>query len=113
METWFPVADPGFTRGGGANSPGGANIRFCQFFPKTAWNWKNLDPGEGGGARPKFYYVDPPLVPIETARLFMCLLHGIPSPVKCFMTTSLQKSIWQFAKKLIFTLLCWLEVLHG
>ena len=22
----------------------GANIRLCQFFPKTAWNWKNLDP---------------------------------------------------------------------
>ena len=54
--------DPGFPRGGGANSPGGggANIRFCQNFPKTAWNWKNLDP-QGGGARPKFYYVDPPL----------------------------------------------------
>ena len=31
------VADPGFPRGGGANSPGGgANIRFCQNFPKTA-----------------------------------------------------------------------------
>ena len=26
---------------------GGANIRFCQIFPKTAWNWKNLDP-QGG-----------------------------------------------------------------
>ena len=31
------VADPGFSRGGGANSPGGgANIRFCKIFPKTA-----------------------------------------------------------------------------
>ena len=39
---------------------GGANIQFHQNFPKTAWNWKNLDPQEGG-ARPKFYYVDPPL----------------------------------------------------
>ena len=30
----------------GAPTPqGGANIRFCQIFPKTAWNWKNLDPG--------------------------------------------------------------------
>ena len=39
------VADPGFPRGGGANSPGGCtNIRFCWNFPKTAWNWKNLDP---------------------------------------------------------------------
>ena len=26
-----------------------ANIRFCRIFPKTAWNWKNLDPeGKGG-----------------------------------------------------------------
>ena len=25
----------------------GANIRFCQIFPKTAWNWKNLDPRRG------------------------------------------------------------------
>ena len=22
----------------------GANIQFCQMFPKIAWNWKNLDP---------------------------------------------------------------------
>ena len=26
---------------------GGGNIRFCKICPKTAWNWKNLDP-EGG-----------------------------------------------------------------
>ena len=31
-----PVEDSGFPPGGGANSPGGANIRFCQDFPKTA-----------------------------------------------------------------------------
>ena len=31
-----PVADPGFPQGGGAHSPGGANIQFCQIFPKTA-----------------------------------------------------------------------------
>ena len=43
------MADPGFPRGGGANSPGGGtNIRFCQIFPKTAWNWKNLGPRGGG-----------------------------------------------------------------
>ena len=36
-KTTIPVADPGFPRGGGANSPGGdANIQFCQIFPKTA-----------------------------------------------------------------------------
>ena len=47
-----PVADPGFPRGGGANSPwGGANIRFCQIFPKAAWNWKNLDPRGGAASK--------------------------------------------------------------
>ena len=35
----------------------GANIRFCQNFPKTAWNWKNLDPREASLAPP----LDPPL----------------------------------------------------
>ena len=35
----------------GAPTPqGGANIRFCQNFPKTAWNWKNLDP-QGGASK--------------------------------------------------------------
>ena len=28
---------------------GGANIRFRQIFPKTAWNWKNFNPRKGGG----------------------------------------------------------------
>ena len=37
----------------------GPNIRFCQIFPKTAWNWKNLDPE---GARvPRAHLLDPPL----------------------------------------------------
>ena len=57
---YYSVADLGFPRGMGADSPGGTNIRFCQNFPKTSWNWKNLDPR--GDARPKFYYVDPPLL---------------------------------------------------
>ena len=57
-----PVADPGFPRGGGANSLGGANIRFCQpNFPKNCMKLKEFGPSEGGGTRPKFYYVDPPL----------------------------------------------------
>ena len=32
----FSGADPRFPVGGGANHPGGANIRNCQIFPKTA-----------------------------------------------------------------------------
>ena len=46
--TWdarWSVADPGFHRVGGANSKGGCEkLLFSQFFQKTAWNWKNLDP---------------------------------------------------------------------
>ena len=44
-----PVADPGFSRGGGVNPPGGAWTR--QIFPKTAWNRKNLD-AQGGACVP-------------------------------------------------------------
>ena len=45
------------------NPPGGANIRFCQIFPKTAWNWKNLDHGRGRAslATP----LDPPMVTLS------------------------------------------------
>ena len=36
----------------GRQLPRGANIRFCQIFPKTAWNWKNLGP-QGGMRVPR------------------------------------------------------------
>ena len=40
------MADPGFSRGGGANPKGGgANLLFGQFSPKTAWKWRNFGPG--------------------------------------------------------------------
>ena len=46
----------------GAPTPqGGANIRFCQNFPKTAWNWKNLDPQGRGSASLAPPPLDPPL----------------------------------------------------
>ena len=47
------AADPGFPRGGGGGCQlprGGTNIRFCQIFPKTAWNRKNLGARGGRGA---------------------------------------------------------------
>ena len=55
----FIVADPGFPQGRGPNPPGVTKIRFCQSFPKLheierIWT--------GGSGRPKFYYVDPPLI---------------------------------------------------
>ena len=50
------VADPGFSRGGGANSK--ISYYLANFFPKTAWNWKNLDPG---GTRPWRPPLDPPM----------------------------------------------------
>ena len=43
------VVDPGFPRGRGANPPGGgANIGFCQIFPKNWMKLKEFGPrGEG------------------------------------------------------------------
>ena len=38
------VADPGFPRGGGANSPGGANIRFYQILPKNCMKLEKFGP---------------------------------------------------------------------
>ena len=50
VKIWYiSVADPGFSRGGGVNPPGGAWTR--QIFPKTAWNRKNLD-AQGGACVP-------------------------------------------------------------
>ena len=48
---FFAVADPGFTRGGGAKLWGeGVPIYdLANFLLKTAWKWKNLD-REGRGA---------------------------------------------------------------
>ena len=51
------VADPGFPRGGGANSPGGRQHMILPNFPKNCMKLKEFGPG---GAHPKFYYVDPP-----------------------------------------------------
>ena len=56
----FTVADPGFPRGGGTNSPGGApTYDFAKFSRKLHEIERIWIPG-GGGMRPKFYYVDPP-----------------------------------------------------
>ena len=61
------MADLGFPRGGGANSPGGApTYDFAKIFQKLheierIWTPGGGGGGGGGGARPKFYYVDPPL----------------------------------------------------
>ena len=53
------MADPGFPRGGGANSPGGAQTyNFAKFSQKLHEIERIWTPG---GAHPKFYYVDPPL----------------------------------------------------
>ena len=63
----------------GAPTPqGGANIWFCQYFPKTSWNWKNLDPQ--GGARPKFYYVDPPLGPLGPISFIFTPMSWVGAP---------------------------------
>ena len=43
----YPVANPWFPRGGGANPKGGANLLFGQFSMKTAWKCRNFGPGGG------------------------------------------------------------------
>ena len=53
------MADSGFPRGGVAHPPGALTYDFANFFQKLheierIWT--------GGGARPKFYYVDPTLI---------------------------------------------------
>ena len=62
-----------FPRGGAPTLGGGgvADIWFCQIFPKTAWNWKNLDPG------------GPPLaLPLRSATgcVLLSYSHGNPHP---------------------------------
>ena len=51
------MADLGFRRGGGANSPGGRQHTISPKYPKNCMKLKEFGPG---GAHPKFYYVDPP-----------------------------------------------------
>ena len=60
--TQYSVADPGFPRGGGANSPGGAPTYDFAKFSQKLHEIERIWTPRGGGARPKFYYVDPPLI---------------------------------------------------
>ena len=48
--TDITVADPGFPRGGGANSKGGRQHTILPNFPKNCMKLKEFGPG--GGARP-------------------------------------------------------------
>ena len=58
------MVDPGYSRGGGANPRGGgANIRFCQIFPKNYIKLKEFGPPWGGGV-PRAP-LDPPLIGLE------------------------------------------------
>ena len=57
---YWPVADPGFSWGGGINPRGHQHI-ILPNFPKNCMKLKEFGPPEGG-ARPKFYYVDLPLL---------------------------------------------------
>ena len=59
------VADSGFPRGGGANSPGGAPT---YDFAKISQKLHEIERIWTGGARPKFYYVDPPLTGVACVR---------------------------------------------
>ena len=54
------VADPGFTVGGGANPPGGGNLRICQNFSKKCMKLQTFWAIGGGGAASAPF--DPPLM---------------------------------------------------
>ena len=62
VSTTIPVADLGFPRGCGAYPPEeeGCQHMIYQISPKNCMKVKEFGP-DGGSARPKFYYVDPPL----------------------------------------------------
>ena len=70
------VADPGFPRGGGANSPGGApTYDFAEISQKLHEIERIWTPG-GGGARPLRPPLDPPLAKyysFECTRVMLCL----------------------------------------
>ena len=59
--TTFSVADPGFPRGGAPTLRGAPTYDFAKFSQKLHEIERIWTRG-GGGTRPKFYYVDPPLV---------------------------------------------------
>ena len=76
------VADPGFPRGGGANSAGGGGQHtILPNFPQNCMILKEFGPG--GGARPKFYYVDPPLVSYQMINIdFYIFLNDLRCDIK-------------------------------
>ena len=55
------MADLGFPGEGAPTSQGGRQHTILPNFPKNCMKLKEFGP-PGGGARPKFYYVDPPLL---------------------------------------------------
>ena len=57
------MADPGFPRGGGANSPGGRQHTKLPNFPKNCMKMKEFGPPGGGGRVPR---APPPLDPPMT-----------------------------------------------
>ena len=55
------VADPGFPRGGGANSPRGRQHTILPNFPKNCMKLKEFGPEGGGGGASLPPPLDPPL----------------------------------------------------
>ena len=82
MEHIPAVADPGFSRGG-APTPKSVIIFKC--LPKTAWKLKNLDPG--GGVRPWYPPLDPPMRPVHPEDISAETYLACPNPL--IFTTSL------------------------
>ena len=66
------VVDPGFPRGGGANPRGGATYDFAKISQKLHEIERIWTPNVG--ARPRFYYVDPPLLVLSVLLIYMHVL---------------------------------------
>ena len=69
----IPVAYPGFPRGVGANSTGGANIRFCQIFPKNCMKLKEFGPPGGCASLvPPFYHLQTKFAKVMFLQVSVC-----------------------------------------
>ena len=71
-----PVADPGFPRGGGANSPGGRQHTILPKFPKNCMKLKEFGPP---GGRASKILLCRPLTPLHPGRVLCSvwsLFHG-------------------------------------
>ena len=95
------MTDSGFPRGRGANPKGGANLIFGQFFPKTAWKWRNF--GRGGGP------ACVPRVPLRSVTDLLYLIPWLePSSSLAVLGGVWEQTVFKWPYEFI-----WLRPMHG